>query len=69
MEKHISVEPLIEHIKDVFKIDPLPIRGYHKATGIVLLSVLLYQIIVYTILTEKKEKGLLYGINLGLEIT
>ena len=26
----ISVEPLIEHIKDVFKIDPLPIRGYQK---------------------------------------
>jgi len=43
----ISVEPLIEHIKDVFKIDPLPIRGYHKAAGIALLSVLLYQIIVY----------------------
>jgi hypothetical protein len=43
----ISVEPLIEHIKDVFKIDPLLIRGYRKAAGIVLLSVLLYQIIVY----------------------
>lgn len=43
----ISVEPLIEHIKDVFKIDPLPLRGYQKAAGIILLSVLLYQIIVY----------------------
>jgi hypothetical protein len=43
----IVVEALIEHIKDVFKIDPLPIRGYQKATGITLLSVLLYQIIVY----------------------
>jgi hypothetical protein len=43
----ISVEPLIEHIKDVFKIDPLPIRGYQKAAGLVLLSVLLYQIIVF----------------------
>ena len=30
----ISVEPLIEHIKDVFKIDPLPIRGYEKAAGL-----------------------------------
>ena len=28
----ISVEPLIEHIKDVFKIDPLPIRGYQKSS-------------------------------------
>jgi hypothetical protein len=43
----ISVEPLIEHIKDVFKIDLLPIRGYQKAAAIVLLSVLLYQIIGY----------------------
>lgn len=42
-----SIEPLIEHIKSVFRIDPLPIRGYHMAAGIVLLSVLLYQIIVY----------------------
>ena len=45
--RSISVEPLIEHIKDVFKIDPLPVKGYHKASGMVLLSVLLlYQIIV-----------------------
>jgi hypothetical protein len=43
----ISVEPLIEHIKDVFKIDPLPIRGYHKAAAIILLSVLIYQIMIY----------------------
>ena len=28
----ISVEPLIEHIKEVFKIDPLPIRGYQKSS-------------------------------------
>jgi hypothetical protein len=51
----ISVEPLIEHIKDVFKIDPLPIRGYHKAAGIALLSVLLYQIIVYYNCKAHKE--------------
>src|SRR6476646_10208607 len=42
----ISVEPLIEYIKDVFKIDPLPIGGYQKAAGLLLLSVLIYQIIV-----------------------
>ena len=42
-----SIEPLIEHIKDVFKIDPLPVRGYQKAAAIVLLSVLIYQIMVY----------------------
>ena len=32
-----SIEPLIEHLKQVFRIDPLLIRGYHKATGLVLL--------------------------------
>ena len=42
-----SIEPLIEHIKSVFRIDPLPVRGYNKAYAIVLLSVLLYQILVY----------------------
>jgi hypothetical protein len=51
----ISVEPLIEHIKGVFKIDPLPIGGYRKAAGIVLLSVLLYQIIVYYNCKTRKE--------------
>ena len=42
-----SVEPLIEHIKDVFGIDPLPVRGFHNAESITLLSVLLYQVMVY----------------------
>ena len=42
-----SIEPLIEHIKSVFRIDPLQVRGYQMAAGIVLLSVLLYQILVY----------------------
>jgi hypothetical protein len=51
----ISVEPLIEHIKDVFKIDPLSTRGYQKAAGITLLSVLLYQIIVYYNCKTRKE--------------
>jgi hypothetical protein len=50
-----SIEPLIEHIKDVFKIDPLPIRGYQKASGITLLSVLLYQIIVYYNCKTRKQ--------------
>ena len=45
--RSISIEPLIEHIKSVFRIDPLPVRGYDKACAVVLLSVLLYQILVY----------------------
>jgi hypothetical protein len=51
----ILVEPLIEHIKDIFKIDPLSMRGYQKAAGLVLLSVLLYQIIVYYNCKTRKE--------------
>ena len=46
-QRRISVEPLIEHIKSVFKIDPLPTRGFHKVSVITLLLVLLYQIMVY----------------------
>jgi len=34
-------------MKDVFAIDPLPVRGFYKARSIVLLSVLLYQVMVY----------------------
>jgi hypothetical protein len=46
-QRRISVEPLIEHIKSVFRIDPLPVCGFHTVSAIVLLSVLLYQIMVY----------------------
>jgi Transposase DDE domain len=42
-----SIEPLIEHVKDVFCIDPVPARGFDNTGGIVLLSVLLYQVTVY----------------------
>jgi Transposase DDE domain len=51
----ISVEPLIAHIKDIFKIDPLPVRGYQKVNRLVLLSVILYQIIVYYNCKTHKE--------------
>ena len=53
--RSISIEPLIEHIKGVFKIDPLPARGYQKAAGLIILSVLLYQIIVYYNCKTHKE--------------
>jgi Transposase DDE domain len=45
--RRISIEPLIEHIKSVFRIDPLAVRGFHVVSAIVLLSVLLYQLMVY----------------------
>ena len=44
--RRTSIELLIEHIKSIFRIDHLPIKGYDKAYAIVLLSVLLYQIVV-----------------------
>lgn len=43
----ISIEPLIGHIKSTFRIDPLSVLGYVKSCAIVLLSVLVYQILVY----------------------
>jgi len=46
-KRSISIEPLIEHIKSTFRIDPVPARGYDRIRGIILLSVLLYQILVY----------------------
>ncbi len=54
-----SVEPLIEQIKDVFGIDPLPVRGFERAKTIVLLSVLLYQVTVYyNHLTDRPPRAL-----------
>ncbi len=46
-KRKISIEPLIEHIKSVFRIDPVPVKGHDKVRGIILLSILLYQILVY----------------------
>ena len=45
--RSVSIEPLIEQMKDVFTIDPLPVRGFYKARSIVLLSVLMYKVMVY----------------------
>jgi hypothetical protein len=46
-KRRISVEPLIEHIKSVFRIDPVPAKGYDRIRDIILLAVLLYQLLVY----------------------
>jgi hypothetical protein len=46
-QRWISVEPLIEHIKSVIRIDPLPVHGFRAVSAIVLISVLLYQLMVY----------------------
>jgi hypothetical protein len=46
-KRSTSIEPLIEHIKSVFRIDPVPAKGLDKVRSIVLLSVLLYQVLVY----------------------
>jgi Transposase DDE domain len=55
--RRISIEPsLIEHIKSVFRIDPLPVYGFQSVSAIVLLSVLLYQIMVYYNCKTDKSK-------------
>ncbi|MER5174560.1 MAG: hypothetical protein ABJB76_01640 [Candidatus Nitrosocosmicus sp.] len=47
IHRGISVEPLMQHIKSVFRIDPLLVRGFQSVSTIVLLSVLLYHLMVY----------------------
>jgi hypothetical protein len=65
--RRISIEPLIEHIKSVFRVDPLPTRGFSTISAIVLLSVLLYQIMVYyNCKTEKiNPKSIKYMLGTG----
>jgi len=46
-KRRISIEPLIEHIKSVFRIDPVPSSGIENVRGIIMLVILLYQILVY----------------------
>ena len=43
-ERDIYRTTLIEHIKSVFRIDPLQACGFNTVSAIVLLSVLLYQL-------------------------
>jgi hypothetical protein len=66
-QRRISIEPLIEHIKSVFRIDPLPARGFHTVSAIVLLSVLLFQLMVYyNCKTEKiNPKSIKYMLGTG----
>ena len=59
--RRTSIEPLIEHIKSTFRIGPVPVRGYDKVRGIILLSVLLYQILVYYNCKGRKEGS--YTVN------
>ncbi len=65
--RRISIEPLIEHLKSVFRIDPLSTRGLHTVSAIVLLSVLLYQIMVYYNCKTKKinPKSIKYMLGTG----
>jgi hypothetical protein len=36
-QRRISIEPLIDHIKSMFRIDTLPVHGFHTVSAIVLL--------------------------------
>jgi hypothetical protein len=37
-QREIFIEPLIEHIKSVFRIDQLSVRGFNSVSAIVLIS-------------------------------
>ncbi len=65
--RRISIEPLIEHIKSVFRIDPLPARGFSTISAIVFLSVLLYQLMVYYNCKTRKinPKSIKYMLGTG----
>jgi hypothetical protein len=60
-----SIEPLIGHIKSAFRIDPLPVRGYAKTCAIVLLSVLIYQLLVYYNCKTKNDNPMAIKYMLG----
>ena len=60
-----SIEPLIGNIKSAFRIDPLPVRGYAKVCAIVLLSVLVYQLLVYYNCKTKKYNPMAIKYMLG----
>jgi hypothetical protein len=60
-----SIEPLIGHIKSAFRIDPLPVRGYYRVCAIVLLSVLLYQLLVYYNCKTNKDNPMAIKYVLG----
>ena len=63
----ISIEPLIEHIKSVFRIDSLAVRRFHTVSAIVLLSVLLYQLMMYYNCKKNKSnpKSIKYMLGTG----
>ena len=66
-QRGMSTEPLTEHIKSVFRIDPLPVRGFHAVSAIVLISVLLHQIMVYCNCRNDKSnpKSIKYMLGTG----
>jgi Transposase DDE domain len=63
--RSISIEPLIGHIKSAFRIDPLHVRGYDRAGASVLVSVLLYQILVYYNCKTNKDNPMAIKYMLG----
>ena len=66
-KRSTSIGPLIEHIKSVFRIDPVPVKGLNKVRSIVLLSVFLYQMLVYynckILKNDNPRRGIKYMIG------
>jgi uncharacterized protein with PQ loop repeat len=66
-QRSISIEHWMEHIKLVFRIDQLPVCGFHAVSAIVLLSILLYQLMVYYNCKTDKiyPKSIKYMLGIG----
>ncbi|MGE5705174.1 MAG: hypothetical protein ACM3XP_00470 [Nitrososphaerales archaeon] len=66
-----STNALTEHINSLLRIDPLAVRAYDKTCASVLLSVLLYQIVVYYNYKPEKiipeQSNTCYGHNYRLD--
>lgn len=45
--RSVSVEPFISQLKNIFPLDPLPVKGRKKAEACFLLTILIYQLTVH----------------------
>ena len=57
--RRISIEPLIEHIKSVFRIDLFPARRFHTVFAIVLFGFIVLPMVCYNYKTEKSNPRLI----------
>ena len=64
--RSISVELVTEHIKSIFGIDPVPVRGCDRVHGIVMLSVLLMIFVYYNCMNKNDNPSSMIKYMIGL---